>query len=97
MDEQMRKLVEDGEMSEEAYRQLGETLVKGYRSPEPDEDESDEEASNHVQAPPRAHESMRETFRSVFAEAGLTGEALEARVEERMCDPGPFDMLAGEQ
>ena len=44
-------------------------------------------------APARAHESMRETFRSVFAEGGLTGEALEARIEERMCDPGPFDVL----
>ena len=41
----------------------------------------------------RAHESMRETFRSVYAAGGLTGEALEARVEERMCNPGPFDML----
>ena len=44
-------------------------------------------------APARAHESMRETFRSVFAQGGLTGEALEARIEERMCDPGPFDVL----
>ena len=44
-------------------------------------------------APARAHESMRKTFRSVFAEGGLTGEALEARIEERMCDPGPFDVL----
>ena len=33
MDEEMRKLVEDGKMSEEAYRQLGETLVKCYRRP----------------------------------------------------------------
>ena len=29
----------------------------------------------------------------MFAEGGLTGEALEARIEERMCDPGPFDVL----
>ena len=54
----------------EALRRKNEAL---RRDDEVNTDEEDEE-----------DESMREMFRSVFAAGGLSGEALEARVEERM-------------
>ena len=38
-------------------------------------------------------EEMREMFRSVYAEDGLVGAALEARVESRIQDPGLIDSL----
>ena len=48
------------------------------------EDVNEDGAGIIVTGRARWSESMRATFRSVYAARGLTGEALEARVEKRM-------------